>query len=243
MRGIEGEEEGSKRSRGRATTVIHCYLKHKLIIQLRDCPLAMRLFGDLWLSLFLFPALFPSISLCLSPPLSPLCLFQAAWAQLSQCCRCQPNCRDFIQFVAATATLAAAQAATNVATCCPNCFRCEIEHTHTHKVPQPQPVQNAHKKSAACPCSSAVNTMRHIPHGNTPLPPLTQHSHAHASRPSTTSAACCAPMHNCCLYEKISPNGVLHYLPPDAAVAVAATATANCCQVAEAAVSLTGNWG
>lgn len=120
-------------------------------------------------------------------------------------------------------------------------------NTHTHKEPQPQPVQNAHKKSAACPCSSAVNTMRHIPHGNTPLPSLTQHSHAHASRPSTTSAACCAPMHNCCLYEKISPNGVLHYLPPDAAVcvavAVAATATANCCQVAEAAVSLTGNWG
>lgn len=119
--------------------------------------------------------------------------------------------------------------------------------THTHKEPQPQPVQNAHKKSAACPRSSAVNTMRHIPHGNTPLPRLTQHSHAHASRPSTTSAACCAPMHNCCLYEKISPNGVLHYLPPDAAVVVAvaatATATANCCQVAEAAVSLTGNWG
>lgn len=54
-------------------------------------------------------------------------------------------------------------------------------------------------------------------------------------------------MHNCCLYEKISPNGVLHYLPPDAAVsvavAVAATATANCCQVAEAAVSLTGKRG
>lgn len=116
-------------------------------------------------------------------------------------------------------------------------------HTHKHTQPQPQPVQNAHKKSAACPCSSAVNTMRHIPHGNTPLPPHTHTppltEHAHASRPSTTSAACCAPMHNCCLYEKISPNGVLHYLPPDAAVAVAATATANCCQVAETAVSLT----
>lgn len=31
------------------------------------------------------------------------------------------------------------------------------------------------------------------------------------------------PMHNCCLYEKISPNGVLHYLPPDAALPTTTT--------------------
>lgn len=118
-------------------------------------------------------------SLTPSPPSFSLRLLHslahASWPQLSQCQRCQPNCRDFIQFVAATATSAATQAATNVATCCPNCFRSQIEHTHTdthtrrhtQPSPQPQPVQNAHKKldcllpallaPCRCHCSKALS--------------------------------------------------------------------------------------
>lgn len=125
-----------------------------------------------------------------------------------------PNCRDFIQFVAA-----AAAAATNVATCQPasaaqNCFRL-LRSTFHENIPALRsrfhsPVRNAHKKCCV-----------QRPQAAQPSKPMPSHAPFRTNPPPRNPRRRRqpgVPMHNCCLYEKISPNGVLHYLPPDAAL-------------------------